>query len=170
MRKNVYRGNGNTIFLMDIDDVTVDKIIARYKELTAPRQAVLEYIITVHHEYDDFKKVIHSIKLSATEELEIDFQEQLNNLAKTTLNDIKSDNTYSNTDINSLIARIKMRLMTDLAQIIAAIGIENKKARFYQLNGIRNILHAAKRLDAVRVKKVDIGYIYSEMRKRGVEP
>ena len=155
---------------MDIDDMTVDKIIARYKELTAPRQAALEYIITVHHEYDDFKKVIKLIRLSATEELEIDFQEQLNNLAKTTINDIKSDNTYSNTDINSLIARIKMRLMTDLSQIIAAIGIANKKARFYQLNGIRNILHAAKRLDAVRVKKVDIGYIYSEMRKRGVEP
>ena len=86
------------------------------------------------------------------------------------MNDIKQYNSYTDADIGSLVARVKMRLITDLTQIIAAIGMENKKARFYQLNGIRNILHAAKRLDAVRVKKVDIDYIYSEMRKRGVEP
>ena len=170
MRENVYRGNGNGTFLMDVDDVTVAKVIARYKELTTPRQSPLKYIITVHHEYDDFKKVIQAIKSSAIEELNIDFQAQLDNLAKATMKDIKSDNTYSNTNKGSLIARIKMRLIADLSQIIGAIGIENKKARFYQLTGIRGLLRAAKRLDAVRVKKVDINYIYSEMRKRGVEP
>ena len=170
MRENVYRGNGNGTFLMDVDDVTVAKVIARYKELTAPRQAPLKHIITVHHEYDDFKKVIQAIKSSAIEELNIDFQAQLDNLAKATMKDIKSDNTYSNANKGSLIARIKMRLISDLSQIIGAMGIENKKARFYQLTGIRSLLRAAKRLDAVRVKKVDINYIYSEMRKRGVEP
>ena len=108
MRENVYRGNGNGTFLMDVDDVTVAKVIARYKELTAPRQAPLKYIITVHHEYDGFKKVIQAIKYSATEELNIDFQAQLDNLAKATMKDIKSDNTYSNENIGSLIARIKM--------------------------------------------------------------
>ena len=170
MRENVYRGNGNGTFLMDVDDVTVAKVIARYKELTASRQSPLKYIITVHHEYDDFKKVIQAIKSSAIEELTIDFQAQLDNLAKATMKDIKSDNTYSNANKGSLIARIKMRLIADLSQIIGAIGIENKKARFYQLTGIRSLLRAAKRLDAVRAKKVDINYIYSEMRKRGVEP
>ena len=155
---------------MDIDTATVVNIISRYKELTAPRQDLLRHIITVHHSYSDFKKVIQGIKHSATEELNIDFQAQLDSLAKATMNDIKPDNSYTDANIGSLIARIKMRLITDLSQIIAAIGAENKTARLYQLNGIRSLLHAAKRLDAVRVKKVDMNYIYSEMRKRGVEP
>lgn len=170
MDDKVYNGNGNIRFLMDVDTVTVANVIARYKELTAPRQDLLRYIITTHHTYSDFKRVIQGIKFSATEELNIDFQAQLDSLAKATMNDIKPDNAYTNANIGSLIARIKMRLITDLSQIIAAIGTENKKARLYQLNGIRSLLHAAKRLDAVRVKKVDMNYIYSEMRKRGVEP
>ena len=170
MEDKVYSGNGNSRFLMDIDTATVSNVVSRYKELTAPRQDSLRHIITLHHSYSDFKKVIQGIKHSATEELNIDFQAQLDSLAKATMNDIKPDNAYTDANIGSLIARIKMRLITDLSQIIAVIGDENKKARLYQLNGIRSLLHAAKQLDAVTVKKVDINYIYSEMRKRGVEP
>ena len=170
MEDKIYNGNGNSRFLMDIDTATVSNVVSRYKELTAPRQDSLRYLITVHHTYNDFKKVIQGIKFSATEELNIDFQAQLDSLAKATMNDIKPDNAYTNANIGSLIAHIKMRLITDLSQIVAAIGAENKKARLYQLNGIRSLLHAVKQLDAAVLKKVDVEYIYSEMRKRGVEP
>ena len=86
------------------------------------------------------------------------------------MNDIKQDNSYTDADIGSLVARVKMRLITDLAQIIGAIGIENKKARLYQLNSIRNALHAARKLDLALFRKADVHYLYTEMRKRGVEP
>ena len=82
------------------------------------------------------------------------------------MNDIKKDNSYTNENIGSLIARIKMRLISDLSQVIGAMGIENKKARFYQLNGIRNLLHGIKRMDVVLAKINDKDYIESMMRKR----
>ena len=169
MRKDIYHSNG-LWYLMSIETFTVQEVISRYKKITAPREDYLFLIIDNCNSYSDFKKVIKGIRDSANDELNIDFQAQLDNLSKETMNDIKQDNSYTDADIGSLVARVKMRLITDLTQIIAAIGIENKKARLYQLNSIRNVLHAAKKLDAALLKKVDVNYLYSEMRKRGVEP
>ena len=169
MRKDIYHSNG-LWYLMSIKTFTVQEVISRYKKITAPREDYLFLIIDNCNSYSDFKKVIKGIRDSANDELNIDFQAQLDNLSKETMNDIKQDNSYTDADISSLVARVKMRLITDLAQIIGAIGIENKKARLYQLNSIRNVLHAAKKLDLALFRKMDVNYLYSEMRKRGVEP
>ena len=169
MRKDIYHSNG-LWYLMSIETFTVQEVISRYKKITAPREDYLFLIIDNCNSYSDFKKVIKGIRDSANDELNIDFQAQLDNLSKETMNDIKQDNSYTDADIGSLVARVKMRLITDLTQIIAAIGIENKKARLYQLNSIRNVLHAAKKLDLALFRKADVNYLYSEMRKRGVEP
>ena len=169
MRKDIYHGN-SLWHLMDVETYAVQEIISRYKKITAPREDFLFFILDKCNSYSDFKKVIQGIRKSATEELEIDFQAQLDNLSKETMNDIKQDNSYTDADIGSLVARVKMRLITDLTQILAAIGIENKKARLYQLNSIRTVLREAKKLDMALTKKVDVNYLYTEMRKRGVEP
>lgn len=169
MRDDVYNSNGN-MFLMYVETYTVKEVISRYRKITAPREDFLFMVLNKHNDYSDFKRLIQAIKFSATEELEIDFQEQLDNLSKETMNDIKQDNSYTDADLGSLVARVKMRLITDLAQIIAAIGIENKKARLYQLNSIRNVLHASRKLDLALFRKADVHYLYTEMRKRGVEP
>ena len=169
MRKDIYHSNG-LWYLMSIKTFTVQEVISRYKKITAPREDCLFLIIDNCNSYSDFKKVIQGIRDSANDELNIDFQAQLDNLSKETMNDIKQDNSYTDADIGSLVARVKMRLITDLAQIIAAIGMENKKARLYQLNSIRNVLHAAKKLDLALFRKADVNYLYTEMRKRGVEP
>ena len=169
MRKDNYNDRG-LWYVMDVETYAVQEVISRYKKITAPREDFLLFVIRKYSSYSDFKRLIQAIKFSATEELNIDFQAQLDNLSKETMNDIKQDNSYTDADIGSLVARVKMRLITDLAQIIGAIGIENKKARLYQLNSIRNVLHAAKKLDAALLKKVDVHYLYTEMRKRGVEP
>ena len=169
MRKDIYHSNG-LWYLMSVETFTVQEVISRYKKITAPREDYLYLIIDNCNSYSDFKKVIKGIRDSANDELNIDFQAQLDNLSKETMNDIKQNNSYTDADIGSLVARVKMRLITDLAQIIGAIGIENKKARLYQLNSIRNVLHAAKKLDLALFRKADVNYLYSEMRKRGVEP
>ena len=169
MHDDVYNSNG-TLFLMYLEIYTVKEVISRYKKITAPREDFLFMVLNNHNDYSDFKRLIQAIKFSATEELNIDFQAQLDNLSKETMNDIKQDNSYTDADIGSLVARVKMRLITDLAQIIGAIGIENKKARLYQLNSIRNVLHASKKLDLALFRKADVHYLYTEMRKRGVEP
>ena len=164
-----YRYNGALCpWEMDIESFpTVANVLSRYKELIAPRKSFLQIAINKkNHSYTDFKEIIQSIRSSASQELEIDFQAKLDELAKETMNDIKKDNSYTNENIGSLIARIKMRLISDLSQIIGAMGIENKKARFYQLNGIRNLLHGAKQIDAVLAKINDKDYIESMMRKR----
>ena len=146
---------------------TVSDVIAAYKKMVTLHQYSLSAVISMTmHSYDDYKNIIRQIRNSATEELNIDFQAKLDELAKETMNDIKKDNSYTNENIGSLIARIKMRLISDLSQVIGAMGIENKKARFYQLNGIRNLLHSAKRMDAVLAKINDKDYIESMMRKR----
>lgn len=169
MRKDNYNSSGNWHF-MSVETFAVQEVISRYKKITAPREDFLFMVLANHNDYSDFKKVIKGIRDSANDELNIDFQAQLDNLSKETMNDIKQDNSYTDADIGSLVARVKMRLITDLAQIIGAIGIENKKARLYQLNSIRNALHAAKKLDLALFRKADVHYLYTEMRKRGVEP
>ena len=169
MRKDIYHSNG-LWYLMSIETFTVQEVISRYKKITAPREDFLFMVLANHNGYSDFKKVIKGIRDSANDELNIDFQAQLDNLSKETMNDIKQDNSYTDADIGSLVARVKMRLITDLAQIIGTIGIENKKARLYQLNSIRNVLHAARKLDLALFRKADVHYLYTEMRKRGVEP
>ena len=169
MRQDIYHKSGFW-YLMSVKTFAVQEVISRYKKITAPREDFLFMVLSNYNDYSDFKKVIQGIRDSANDELNIDFQAQLDNLSKETMNDIKQYNSYTDADIGSLVARVKMRLITDLTQIIAAIGIENKKARLYQLNSIRNVLHAAKKLDVALTKKVDVNYLYSEMRKRGVEP
>ena len=169
MRKDNYNSSGYWHF-MSVETFAVQEVISRYKKITAPREDFLFMVLANHNDYSDFKKVIKGIRDSANDELNIDFQAQLDNLSKETMNDIKQDNSYTDADLGSLVARVKMRLITDLAQIIGAIGIENKKARLYQLNSIRNVLHAAKKLDLALFRKADVHYLYTEMRKRGVEP
>ena len=169
MKHDIYNNSG-CWYVMDVETYAVQEVISRYKKLTAPREDFLCMVLANHNDYSDFKKVIKGIRDSANDELNIDFQAQLDNLSKETMNDIKQDNSYTDADIGSLVARVKMRLITDLAQIIAAIGIENKKARLYQLNSIRTVLHEAKKLDLALFRKVDVHYLYTEMRKRGVEP
>ena len=142
--------------------ITVSKVIGRYKEITTPHQFSVNTIIGERQcTYKEFKDIVGYIKMSAEDELNIDFQSTLNKMANETMNDIKQNNSYSNENIGSLIARIKMRLITDLSQIIGAIGIENKKARFIQLNNIRNILHIAKKINENYAKLNDEEYINS---------
>lgn len=169
MRKDIYNNSG-LWYVMDVETYTVQEVISRYKKITAPREDFLCMVLANHNDYNDFKKVIKGIRDSANDELNIDFQAQLDKLSKETMNDIKQDNSYTDADIGSLVARVKMRLITDLTQIIAVIGIENKKARLYQLNSIRNVLHASRKLDLALFRKADVHYLYTEMRKRGVEP
>ena len=169
MKCDIYNHSGVWHY-MSVETYAVQEVISRYKKITAPREHFLFLLLDTCNSYSDFKKVIQGIRKSANDELNIDFQAQLDNLSKETMNDIKQDNSYTDADIGSLVARVKMRLITDLAQIIAAIGIENKKARLYQLNSIRNVLHAAKKLDLALFRKADVHYLYTEMRKRGVEP
>ena len=169
MKHDNYNNSG-CWYVMNVETYAVQEVISRYKKITAPREDFLFLIIDSCNSYSDFKKVIKGIRDSANDELNIDFQAQLDNLSKETMNDIKQDNSYTDADIGSLVARVKMRLITDLAQIIGAIGIENKKARLYQLNSIRNVLHASKKLDLALFRKADVHYLYTEMRKRGVEP
>lgn len=169
MKHDIYNNSG-VWYVMNVETYAVQEIISRYKKITAPREDFLFLIIDNCNSYSDFKKVIKGIRDSANDELNIDFQAQLDNLSKETMNDIKQDNSYTDADIGSLVARVKMRLITDLTQIIGAIGIENKKARLYQLNSIRNVLHASKKLDLALFRKADVHYLYTEMRKRGVEP
>lgn len=169
MKHDIYNNSG-CWYVMDVETYAVQEVISRYKKITAPREDFLFLILGNCNSYSDFKKVIKGIRDSANDELNIDFQAQLDNLSKETMNDIKQDNSYTDADIGSLVARVKMRLITDLTQIIAAIGIENKKARLYQLNSIRNVLHASRKLDLALFRKADVHYLYTEMRKRGVEP
>ena len=169
MKCDIYNHSGVWHY-MSVETYAVQELISRYKKITAPREHFLFLLLGNCNNYSDFKKVIQGIRKSANDELTIDFQAQLDNLSKETMNDIKQDNSYTDADIGSLVARVKMRLITDLAQIIAAIGMENKKARLYQLNSIRNLLHAARKLDLALFRKADVNYLYTEMRKRGVEP
>lgn len=152
---------------MDLRDIpSVATVSSLYKKLTAPRKVSLQGIIGQHNpSYDDYKNTIKQIRDSADDELKVDFQAILNQLAKDTMNLIKQYNS-SNQTTNSMIARIKMRLITDLSQIIANMGIANKTARFYQLNGIRTIFHLTRKLDAELAKINDEKYIESLLQKR----
>lgn len=166
--KTYNRGNGGDLpWEMDIDDVpTVATVSSQYKKLTAPRKSVLTFIMSDMHSYKEFKDIIHSIRTNASDELRIDFQAILKSENKRIMSQVTNMHSYSNENIYSLIARIKMRLIADLSQIIATMGIENKKARFYQLNGIRNMLHLTRELDADLAKMNNEDYIQSEIRKR----
>lgn len=165
--KDRYGMNGAYLpWQMDVDELSVADVSSRYKKLTAPRKASLQAVISQHKpSYDDYKIIIKQIRDSADDELKVDFQAILNQLYKDTMNDIKKDNS-SNQTVNSMIARIKMRLITDLSQIIANMGIANKTARFYQLSGIRTIFHLTRKLDAELAKVNDEKYIESLIQKR----
>jgi hypothetical protein len=123
---------------------------------------------------EDYRRITKAIIFSANEELVIDFQAELDKIAKTLMAQIKENDTYQadNPDkysaetVSSHVARIQMRCIADLAQILGEMGIVNKKVRNRQITAIKNLVNVLHQVWDLQFKKIDADYLTKEAESR----